>query len=338
MDTMSEGSSFGFGDERAERSGAIHFAETHDIDEQAALLKGWNQTYTQMSSGAFSGSITEVGVSGAQLFLEETNNALYQVGGLPRGQFAMGIPIRCSGQATFCGAPCEGSAVHVFSGCDGFEFHTPSGLIMAGVVISDDELADALSAEEQATVLPSLAGAHLRRVTELHAHSLRQLLTGMFEMLRCQPQLIDNNALLQAIKQALVSNLAHVLIADRLADEPLIAPGRRWQIVTAARDLIVEQPDMPITVADLCRALGVSRRSLHYCFQDVLGFGPAVFLRNVRLDGARRALKNAQSVTEAATLWGFWHFGRFAHDYREMFGELPSETFRRYHGFKQRIA
>jgi AraC family ethanolamine operon transcriptional activator len=37
-------------------------------------------------------------------------------------------------------------------------------------------------------------------------------------------------------------------------------------------------------------------------------------------------MRHARSVSEAATRWGFWHFGRFAREYRAMFGELPSET------------
>jgi AraC family transcriptional regulator, ethanolamine operon transcriptional activator len=315
----------------ASTASCLHVIESHDVDEQAALLRGWNQTYTQMSPGAFTGSIAEVACSGARLFLEETNNALYQVGELPRGLLAVGIPVNRPGLATFCGAPCEDVAVHVFSGSNGFEFQTPSGLIMAGIVIDADELSSVLAFDELEKVLPSLAYAHLRRVADDDAHCLRQLFTGVFEIFRFQPHLADNAALLQALKQSLLSNMAHALVGNRMMDEPLISPGRRWRIVASARELVTERPDSPITVAELCVTLRISRRSLQYCFQDVLGLGPAEFLRNVRLDGARRAIKSAQSVTEAATLWGFWHFGRFAQDYRAMFGELPSEAFSRYH-------
>ena len=89
-------------------NGTLNFVETHDIDEQAALLRGWNQTYTQMSSGAFAGSITEVGFAGARLFLEETSNALYQVGELPRGLLAVGIPTpRRVARSLMRSGPCD---------------------------------------------------------------------------------------------------------------------------------------------------------------------------------------------------------------------------------------
>ncbi len=54
------------------------------------------------------------------------------------------------------------------------------------------------------------------------------------------------------------------------------------------------------------------------------------YLKQKRLEAARRTLLTAEplttSVTEVATQWGFFHLGRFARDYRQLFGELPSET------------
>ena len=45
---------------------------------------------------------------------------------------------------------------------------------------------------------------------------------------------------------------------------------------------------------------------------------------------ARRALReatpDAMTVTDVATRYGFWQLGRFAVEYRSLFGELPSVT------------
>ena len=57
------------------------------------------------------------------------------------------------------------------------------------------------------------------------------------------------------------------------------------------------------------------------------------YLKQKRLEAARRTLLAASplttSVTEVATQWGFFHLGRFARDYSQLFGELPSETLKR---------
>lgn len=308
------------------------FAATHDVDEQAALLRGWNQSYAQLSAGPFKGNIAETSFSGVHLFMEQTDSELFQTGELPANLCAVGVPLRIGGIANFCGAETAGEALHVFSGRSGFEFYTPSGLIMAGIVVDIEDLKASLSDDEQASVLSSFGDAHLRR-TQLHlADGIRRQIVSAFEVIRDNPHLADSPQHVQAMKAALVSTLAQALAGDQPVSSSTIAPAKRWLIVATARALIMDHPDTPMTIADLCRALGISRRNLQYCFQDVLGISPASFLRIVRLNGARRAIKTSKSVTDAATMWGFWHFGRFAHDYKTMFGELPSETYRRSHG------
>jgi AraC family ethanolamine operon transcriptional activator len=78
---------------------------------------------------------------------------------------------------------------------------------------------------------------------------------------------------------------------------------------------------------EVCRRVGASRRKLNYCFQEVLGSSPVKYLRAVRLNGVRRELRaGAAAVQDVAARWGFWHLGQFAREYRQQFGELPSET------------
>ena len=113
-----------------------------------------------------------------------------------------------------------------------------------------------------------------------------------------------------------------------LADDHLHRPRL---LVEQARAIVDRDPETPVTVATLCAELRTSRRTLQAAFQQVLGLAPAAYLRATRLAGARRALRQAPSVTEAAAQWGFWHFGHFAQDYRRMYGELPSQTWRRLH-------
>jgi AraC family ethanolamine operon transcriptional activator len=72
--------------------------------------------------------------------------------------------------------------------------------------------------------------------------------------------------------------------------------------------------------------LGVSARTLHEGFRAVFGMSVQRYLRMRRLSLARSALRRGELVKRAALANGFWHLGRFAGDYRAVFGELPSET------------
>ena len=84
----------------------------------------------------------------------------------------------------------------------------------------------------------------------------------------------------------------------------------------------------PISLEDLARAAGVSSRTLHMHCKREYGVGPMVWLRNLRLDAARRQLNSLPNcqVTKVAMDYGFGHLGRFSAYYRERFGELPRET------------
>ncbi len=120
-------------------------------------------------------------------------------------------------------------------------------------------------------------------------------------------------------------------------DSVVRSPGQRvagrLRRLRQARDFASDHLHEPIHLADLCAALNLSRRGVEMLFRDSLGIGPNAFLRHQRLHGARRALKAAPPVTgvvkQTALAWGFWHLGHFAREYRELFGESPSETLTR---------
>jgi transcriptional regulator GlxA family with amidase domain len=93
---------------------------------------------------------------------------------------------------------------------------------------------------------------------------------------------------------------------------------------------VEENPDQPLYIPELCKEIGVSDRTSRVCCQEQLGMSPKRYLLLRRMHLARRALRNssaaAATVTEIATQYGFWQFGRFAGEYNSLFGELPSAT------------
>lgn len=107
-------------------------------------------------------------------------------------------------------------------------------------------------------------------------------------------------------------------------------PRQRVQLMCRARDYIAAHIHEPLTLKDLYTALGVSRRTLFYSFENVFGLTPMEYIKGQRLQGLHRSLLAADptttTVTTIARQWGFWHSGQLAKDYRTMFGELPSVT------------
>ena len=96
-----------------------------------------------------------------------------------------------------------------------------------------------------------------------------------------------------------------------------------------ARELTEE----PLYIDHICRAAGVSQRTLRNAFQAIYGSSPYRHLRTMRMGEARKALQSpaspTQTVTEVAMHFGFLELGRFSVEYRRAFGERPSVTLRR---------
>jgi AraC-like DNA-binding protein len=107
----------------------------------------------------------------------------------------------------------------------------------------------------------------------------------------------------------------------------------RSHVVKAAEDYALARVDDPVHVTDLCRAAGVSERTLEVAFREIMGLTPVSYLVRLRLHRVRQALLAAahrtSTVSAEALKWGFWHFGEFSRAYKECFGELPSDTLRR---------
>jgi AraC-like DNA-binding protein len=102
--------------------------------------------------------------------------------------------------------------------------------------------------------------------------------------------------------------------------------------IRRAVDYLEAHLDSPLTVADLVAASQVTGRTLFQHFRDFTGISPMRYLRNARLAKVRNALLRAEpedSVTVIAMGCGFTHMSRFALEYRQRFGERPSDTLRR---------
>ena len=114
-----------------------------------------------------------------------------------------------------------------------------------------------------------------------------------------------------------------------LADLAMNNPAAFKAVVDKVKDYVATNPQNPITITELCELSFVSRRTLQYSFESILGINPLRFLRLTRLNNVRRELKKPNQdkpISVIAANWGFWHAGQFAKDYTQLFGENPSQT------------
>lgn len=87
----------------------------------------------------------------------------------------------------------------------------------------------------------------------------------------------------------------------------------------------------PIRLSEVAEAAGIGERALQYGFVRYYGTTPMGYLRAVRLERAHRELLAAEpgdgvTVAEVAARWGFSSSGRFAAQYRAVYGRTPHRT------------
>jgi AraC family ethanolamine operon transcriptional activator len=105
------------------------------------------------------------------------------------------------------------------------------------------------------------------------------------------------------------------------------------RIVREVERYLDDNGDRPVHVSEICENIKVRRRTLYRAFDEAVGTGPIEFLRAKRLSMVHLRLRQARpeetGVVEIATELGFLELGRFAQQYRTLFGEYPRETLRR---------
>ncbi|WP_321889197.1 helix-turn-helix domain-containing protein [Paraburkholderia bannensis] len=309
----------------------------HDADEQARNLVGWRQTYDQLAAGRFVGTLTEIPLDTMKIFCETTSHTLRQACEVRGDAYWFGIPAGLDAQARIDSQPFGEHAIAVRPGNVEFELLTPAQFSIYGVVVRGDVLRHYAQTVERVPLDARLPSAPTVRAG---AARLAQLCALLAQRLGSTNEGDDSNeghAMLSDIERddvqaELLAALFDACTAhdDEPGDTLADAPSRRRWIVAQARDYVLAHRTRPVGVPELCEQLHVSRRTLQYCFQDVLGMAPATYLRALRLNGARRDLcgRAAGSVQDVAAAWGFWHLSQFATDYRRMFGMRPSEALR----------
>jgi AraC family ethanolamine operon transcriptional activator len=181
------------------------------------------------------------------------------------------------------------------------------------------------------------ATGSVRGVVRLPLHRIarfRAAIQQFDESVQRAPEAFRSVAAQTAAQQKLVPEIRAVLVVPNVIET---SPGRhlvsRKQIIRMSMEFVEHHDDEYLSVEQLAIAAGVSERTLRDAFQQYFGLAPVSYLNRRTLHQVRRALKAADptvvTVTEIATQFGVWQLGRFARDYRFLFGELPSETLRK---------
>lgn len=175
-----------------------------------------------------------------------------------------------------------------------------------------------------------LTGYRTIDFTAVAGQRLITALTGVVRKYAKTPTLLENSFEVRSLESEVLETLGACIADSNQGDQRRSVPKHKVYVRNAIAQ--TESSDEPLTTVELARAIGVSHRTLNYAFKSVLDITPYSYLQLHRLNATHRELAIADpkefTVTSIALKWGFSHLGRFSKLYRNLFGEMPSETLR----------
>jgi AraC family ethanolamine operon transcriptional activator len=261
------------------------------------------------------------------LYREDFEGPIHVRGMSPPGMLAVGLPLRIGERTRYWGASPSG----------GFLPATLPGALDVVLDAQQEHIVVLVALDLLRRSLPeNLVDALERRVLlrRLPVHgseaaAIARWLLAVIEAAGRQPDPTSLRVLSQTVEDELPWRLARACRLDGMSASPTAGTVRR-RALDRAIAFLRESDIAAVDVGDLCRAATVAPRTLEYGFGDELGLSPLKFLRLLRLHRARRELAGAQSesatVADIADRLGLFHHGRFAAEYRQLFGEMPSQT------------
>lgn len=309
---------------------AMRWSHSDDVVTHAANLSGWQQQYDQLSGGAFRGQLAEVWFDQVQVFRERTSHAVRQTCRIRPDTVWCGITMAPDGSRIEGHRVGDGGVMVSGSG-DAFELLTPDQHDIFGIVASRSALQAAACAQGRPLNVQMLNQPTWLACDPVAHAQLRRGLALLLGTAGNGESCHDHEAARRFAQAAVLDTLLSALAAPQADGHERRSFERRRRLVKRACERVISQSQALPTVPDLCEHLHVSRRTLQYAFETVVGASPVVYLRTLRLNAVRRDLLAgaAPTVQDAAGRHGFWSLSQFASDYRRQFAERPSQTLSR---------
>lgn len=298
---------------------------TSDVDRLHDLAPGWAQQSFQLGRGAFEGSLYLGQTARMQFATKEWRPGLLVRGSAPKDTAVMGFPLVDSAAGRLRGLSMAPHDFGYVTRGEEVDFRTTTPFRIFLIAMREEEL-EAYAEIVIGRSLRSIVGGHPcfdgGRSVEERQRDVARL--GLDTMYRNVCKLAD-----PLVAGWVENRILDSLLSGLPCNERRPPPGGMAALARRAEDYLLTNLQAPLTIRDLCQAVGASERTLHLAFRQHLGTTPKAHLKALRLNAVRRDLRAAapgQGVMDVAMRWGFFHAGWLSQDYRRMFGESPSTT------------
>ena len=299
-----------------------------DIGVFEEISKPWELLVTTVNRKRFKHQKTFLVTPNIILYRESFESAVRVRGLTPDGMFSLTVPLQIGERTAYWNKPLheDGLPISMPGGLDALLDSGQEHLIL---LINLELLQHSLSVETYSALL-SMAGNHLLPAARSVMQSIGRWLTNIIQQAVQNPETFIQGRAIKSLEEDIIQKLAGLVDSSGCSAVRTGAISKRRHGLERIYEYLRTVDPASLSVLQLCKVAEVSRRTLEYSFREELDITPQGFIKLMRLHAARRDLLTSHngesSVAEIAHSLGIYEQGRFATDYKKLFGELPSQT------------
>lgn len=289
------------------------------------------ESLTQLGRGVFRADVKIVAGTKATLYYAQVGTRSSAMVDLNPDYTGFVIPISWRGTFVLNGEQVNATSVYMPADDTLFQGSGGERTTVAIAVLRDDFIATVAALRGIGPDDVQFDSGALRASPEVLTAARR----GLRTILEHYSEAAARGALSPQAEEAMTNRALGMLVDLYLHAQPppareLRTAARLGKIVRKAEDCFAATQGQPVSLSDLCAAAGVSQGTLYHAFKVMCDTSPMEYFKKRRLTDARMALLGCVpqrgSIKRAALGAGLPHLGRFAAEYRSLFGELPATT------------
>jgi AraC family ethanolamine operon transcriptional activator len=312
----------------------IYSLESRDFTEMEQTLSARdrnNRQYRQISPGLFRGRLLHTQTGSLGIIRNRWERSIHYQGVAPAGSIHLAITLAQTGEARWMGQRVAFNDLILQR--PGMAAEYLSAPLWDSVVFTIPEAELVQQIVEMTHVDPWEIIVHgSTRLIPHAAAQLRQAAMVFFDTAARPLAKPATTSTLPQMANSMVKLVAGALVSSKPLRQEKISLNRQRRLITRAEDYVAHLTDQPLRIGQLCHEIDVSERTLRNAFHNLTGTSPLTYLKAEQLNRAHRIFHDADPtetlVKQVAIANGFTHLGQFSRDYKQLFGELPSETLR----------
>jgi AraC-like DNA-binding protein len=301
-----------------------------NVEMMQYYAKMWDVEHTQLGKGVFEGSLFGVHTPRIQMGTSHFSHAIMTQGSFPEGCIVLYYPggLPNTPAYNFHNRTIAANEIAVLTKGDALDLLTHDAIALHTMVIEEELFCKTFYTFFGVTPATHIKNKRLHLKTDKIAH-FHQMHTDWISYLAEEFPKMSNKPAYESIESEILHQFFSCIHLSGTTKK-----RNKFQIKTV-RDLLHANIDKNVDIHDISDGLDISASQLHQVFKKEYGVTPKRYLQLLRFTAIRKELLHggteATTINKIATKYHFYQMGHFSAAYKQLFGEIPSQTLQKNH-------